>query len=123
MPGHLSWHPKTKFTGAGLTEKNVLFSYHSNWESAGIWGLELNTYKRKIILRPLEEVQIQWKGSIQVEKHEMDISVDQEFKPGLYHQLTSFLADKNDHLITLNLHFANSYNVIIRLFYIENSTM
>lgn len=79
MPGHLSWHPKTKFTGAGLTEKNVLFSYHSNWESAGIWGLELNTYKRKIILRPLEEVQIQWKGSIQVEKHEMDISVDQEF--------------------------------------------
>lgn len=111
LPGKLSWHPKTKFAGAGLTEKNVLFSYHSNWESAGRWGLELNTYKRKIILKPLEEVQIQWKGSIQVEKHEVDISVDQEFKPGLYYQLTSFLADKNDHLITLNQHIVNSYNV------------
>lgn len=111
MPGKLSWHPKTKFAGAGITENNVLFSYHSNWESAGRWGLELNTYKRKIILRPLEEVQIQWKGSVLIEKHEMDISVDHEFKPGLYYQLTSFLADKNDHLITLNQHIANSYNI------------
>jgi predicted dehydrogenase len=109
--GKLDWHPKTKFAGAGITDKGVLFSYHSNWESAGRWGIELNTYKRKIILRPLEEVQIQWKGSVQIEKHEVDLSFDQEFKPGLYYQLTSFLADKKDHLITLNQHIANSYNV------------
>jgi predicted dehydrogenase len=110
LPGKLKWHPKTKFAGAGITDKGVLFSYNSNWESAGRWGLELNTYQRKIILRPLEEVQIQWKGSILIEKYEIHVNADQEFKPGLYYQLTFFLADKNDHLITLNQHIANSYN-------------
>jgi predicted dehydrogenase len=106
--GKLEWHPKTKFAGAGITEKNVLFSYHSNWESAGRWGLELNTFKRKIILRPIEEVQIQWKGSIYVEKHEFDLSVDHEFKPGLYYQLISFLGNKTDHLISVKEHMENS---------------
>jgi len=30
------WHNGSSiFTGAGVTEKNALFSYHANWESAG----------------------------------------------------------------------------------------
>ena len=111
MPGKLSWHPKTKFAGTGITEKNVLFSYHSNWESAGRWGIELMTFKRKIILKPLEEVQIQMKGAINIEKHNYEVSVGYDFKPGLYEQLTSFLEHKNDNLITLKQHIANSRTI------------
>ena len=51
-PGKLTWHNKTNFAGAGITEKGVLFSYLSNWESAGRWGLELLTEKRRIYLKP-----------------------------------------------------------------------
>lgn len=113
--GRLDWHPKTKFVGAGITEKGILFSYHSNWESAGRWGIELNTYNRKIILRPLEEVQVQWKGKVNVEKHEIDLRIDVEFKPGLFEQLTSFLIDNNDYLISLNQHIANSHTIFKKI--------
>ena len=100
--GKLDWHPKTKFVGAGVTDKSVLFSYHSNWESAGRWGIELMTFKRKIILKPLEEVQIQWKGSVNVEKHEIDLSIDNKFKPGLFNQLSQFISIDKSLLFSLN---------------------
>ena len=41
--GKLKWHSKTNFVGAGITENGVLFSYLSNWESAGRWAIELLT--------------------------------------------------------------------------------
>jgi len=44
--GTINWHQKTNFVGAGITENGVLFSYISNWESAGRWGIELLTNKR-----------------------------------------------------------------------------
>lgn len=95
LPGKLSWHPKTKFVGAGITEKNVLFSYSSNWESAGRWGIELMTFKRKIILKPLEEVQIQMKGSLNIEKITINENDEKEFKPELLLQVKSFLDTNN----------------------------
>lgn len=111
LPGKLSWHSKTKFAGAGITDKGVLFSYNSNWESAGRWGIELLTYERKIILRPMEEVGVQMKGAINIEKHNYEASFDHDFKPGLYEQLISFLEDKNDTLINLEQHIANTLTI------------
>ncbi|MDP5028534.1 MAG: hypothetical protein NWQ14_09950 [Flavobacterium sp.] len=111
LPGKLSWHSKTKFAGAGITDKGVLFSYNSNWESAGRWGIELLTYERKIILRPMEEVAVQMKGAINIEKHNYEASFDHDFKPGLYEQLISFLEDKNDTLINLEQHIANTLTI------------
>ena len=46
---------KTNFVGAGETEKGVLFSYISNWESAGRWGIELLTKKRRGIAVVIDE--------------------------------------------------------------------
>ena len=59
--GKLHWHDKTNFVGAGETEKGVLFSYISNWESAGRWGIELLTQNRRIYLKPMENIHIQHK--------------------------------------------------------------
>jgi predicted dehydrogenase len=111
--GHLSWHPKTKFCGAGLTEKGVLFSYHSNWESAGRWGIELMTFKRKIMLRPLEEIQIQIKGTTEITTHKLDLQDD--FKPGLVGQVTAFLNSDNGHLLSMDEHLDNTRNIYYKI--------
>ena len=53
--GHLDWHPSAAiFSGCGVTNKNILFSYSANWLSAGRWGIDINTDKGKYILKPLE---------------------------------------------------------------------
>jgi predicted dehydrogenase len=112
--GQLSWHDKTTFVGAGVTEKGVLFSYNSNWESAGRWAIELMTSKRRIYLKPLEGIQIQKKGSIQLENHTFDNLLEQKFKPGLYEQVRHFLTQEVS-LKSLKSHIddASIYNKIL----------
>ena len=95
-PGKLTWHKKTNFAGAGITEKGVLFSYISNWESAGRWAVELLTESRRIYLKPLEGIAIQKKGSVVVEQYEFDDSLDKAFKPGLYRQVEGFILENNN---------------------------
>lgn len=99
--GNLNWHEKIRFAGSGITEKDILFTYMSNWESAGRWSLELLTNKRRIYLRPLEAIDIQMKGSLQLHTHEFDHSLDVQFKPGLYLQVKSFLEGSFGRMITL----------------------
>ena len=106
--GKLDWHDKTNFVGAGETEKGVLFSYISNWESAGRWGIELLTQNRRIYLKPMEDIHVQMKGSINVIKHEVDLSLDDKYKAGLYLQVEEFLSSFNDRLPTIKEHILNS---------------
>ena len=40
--GNIDWHPSSSiFVGSGKTEKGVLFSYSSNWQSPGRWYIEI----------------------------------------------------------------------------------
>lgn len=90
--GGLDWHPAASiFAGAGNTQDGALFSYQANWESAGRWGVEVLTRSSRLILRPLEKLQIQARGSLSADFQEIDYSLDQEFKPGLFHQTRNFL--------------------------------
>ena len=109
--GKLDWHDKTNFVGAGETEKGVLFSYISNWESAGRWGIELLTQNRRIYLKPMEDVHVQLKGTINVIKHEFDLSLDTKFKPGLYLQVEEFISDLKIRLPSIKEHLNNSKNI------------
>ncbi|MGB3947101.1 MAG: Gfo/Idh/MocA family oxidoreductase [Bacteroidia bacterium] len=94
--GSLSWHSRaSKFVGAGITDKNVLFSYHANWAAPGRWGIELLTAKHRLILRPMETLQVQKLGSVSIEQVTIDDSLDKMYKPGLYRQTKAFL--NNDH--------------------------
>jgi len=96
--GSLDWHPSSsRFCGSGLTSKDILFSYHADWSSAGRWGIELMTQNRKIVLRPLEELNVINIGSLTEEKIEIDNLIDTNFKPGLYNMVKLFL-EKNDSL-------------------------
>lgn len=105
--GKLTWHSKTNFAGAGITEKGVIFSYLSNWESAGRWGIELLTENRRIYLKPLEEIAIQNKGSVVVEKYEFDDSIDKNYKPGLYLETKAFLENDNSRLCNIEEQISN----------------
>jgi len=88
----LDWHPKGSiYAGAGVTEKDIFFSYHANWQAPGSWKLELLTTKNRYIFRPLEKLHVQHLGKVTVEEIEINDELDIEFKPGLYEQTHAFI--------------------------------
>lgn len=94
--GSLAWHPAgASFCGAGQSQNDAPFSYQANWESAGRWGVEINTTRNKYILCPLEKLQIQKRDSIQTDFCKIADQKDIDFKPGLFEQVAAFL--KSDH--------------------------
>lgn len=93
--GELSWHKPSRFVGAGVTTKGVLFNYQANWEAPGRWAVELQTPLHRIYLKPMEQLQLQDKGSVRVYPVEIDDHLDKEFKPGFYMETKVFL--ENDH--------------------------
>ncbi|WP_353077508.1 Gfo/Idh/MocA family oxidoreductase [Flavobacterium sp.] len=113
--GKLKWHSKTNFTGAGFTEKGVLFSYLSNWESAGRWAVELLTEKRRIYLKPMENIFVQEKGTVAVVEHKFDDSLDLQFKPGLYRQTLAFLNEVNNGILKIDEHIKNSKQIYSKI--------
>lgn len=101
--GTLDWHPSAAiFVGSGVSEQGVPFSYHSNWDAPGRWGVEFVTRNRRFFLRPMEAVQVMRKGSVAVEPIIVDDVLDRQFKPGLYLQVTDFLDGKTGELCTLD---------------------
>lgn len=100
--GSLSWHPSSSvFAGAGITENNVLFSYQANWEAPGRWSVEVLTKKHRLYFRPMEKLQIQNIGSIEILPVEIDDSLDINFKPGIFKQTQAFLNRQYSGFITL----------------------
>lgn len=91
VAGELSWHDNSVFAGAGKTKNGALFSYQANWAAPGRWGVEILTKNSRLIFRPLEELQIQQKGSVAINKVEIDNALDKQYKPGLFVQIQKFL--------------------------------
>ncbi|MGJ0290676.1 Gfo/Idh/MocA family oxidoreductase [Aliarcobacter cryaerophilus] len=102
--GSLSWHPSaSNFSGAGISDKNALFNYQANWESAGRWSVEILTKEHRLILRPMEKLQIQKRGSIaQIFDETIDYRTDEQYKPGLYLQTQNFLNNNFDGMCLLS---------------------
>jgi predicted dehydrogenase len=113
--GGLEWHPAASvFSGAGTSEGGALFSYQANWESAGRWSVEVLTKKQRLILRPMEKLQIQKRGSVAVEFAECEYKLDEEFKPGLFLQTRQFIGNEAKGLcdIGYQLDMMEKYNQI-----------
>ena len=113
--GQISWHPVSNFSGAGVTDKGVLFSYLSNWESAGRWAIELLTINRRIYLKPLEGIMVQQKGSIAIEEHQFDDTLDKKYKPGLFNQVEAFLKNDTTRLINFESHVASAREIYSKM--------
>ena len=95
----LDWHPSSaKFSGAGITASNTSFAYASDWTSPGRWRCEINTTNYKFIFCPIEKLNITKKGSVAVELLDLDYSLDEDFKPGLFLQTKCFIENDFDQL-------------------------
>ncbi|MCX6182702.1 MAG: gfo/Idh/MocA family oxidoreductase [Bacteroidetes bacterium] len=99
--GKLAWHDKSIFYGAGKTEKDVLFSYAANWAAPGRWVVEILTNNYRLYFKPMEQLHIQNKGSVAVNKVEIDDSLDVQYKAGLYLQAKAFLEGNHSRFLTI----------------------
>ena len=102
VAGSLIWHPSSSiFSGAGVSKNGALFNYAANWESAGRWSVEVLTQQNRYILRPMEVLQVQKRGTIKQENLAIDDSLDKEFKPGLFLQVEAFLSKTDTSLCSI----------------------
>lgn len=81
----------TSFAGAGKTKIGSMFNYQANWEAPGRWAVEILTNTRRLVFRPLEKLQIQQMKSVKVDFAEIDYTLDERYKPGLYLETQAFL--------------------------------
>jgi len=99
--GSLPWHPSGSiFVGSGLSQNDIPFSYHADWNSNGRWGIEVMTKENRYKLVPLEELHVSPKGTINSEK----ISFQKAFpdvKQGLAEEITVMLDEKLNKKIDL----------------------
>ncbi len=101
--GKLDWHPSASiFHGSGVTENNSIFSYNANWASPGRWSVEFLTNNHRLIFKPMEKLQIQKIGSIEINEVDLDYSNDLDYKPGFYLQTKNFIENNFDDLCTIS---------------------
>ncbi|HEY0680470.1 MAG TPA: hypothetical protein VGD17_19445 [Chitinophagaceae bacterium] len=99
----LSWHSSAAvFAGAGISSTGALFSYQANWKSPGRWSVEMLTAKRRLILRPMEALQVQEQRSVVISPVEIFDQIDKDYKPGLYLQTKSFLEGVHDEFCSIS---------------------
>lgn len=97
VSGELSWHHSgCVYAGAGVSDKNALFSYQANWAAPGRWAVEILTSKHRLYFKPMEKLAIQNIGSVAVDFVEIDDQLDHDFKPGFYKEVESFINNIND---------------------------
>ena len=90
------------FAGAGQLINGGVFTFKANWNLGGRWHVEICTPLNRYLLKPLETLK-----RYEVSQHEftpikIDDTVDKEYKPGLYCQVSKFLNYDLDDLCKLS---------------------
>lgn len=95
--GSLKWHKDgCIYAGAGISQKNALFSYQANWAAPGRWAIEILTNKHRLYLKPMEKLSVQEIGSVHIIPLELNDDIDLKFKPGFYKEVESFIYGIDD---------------------------
>ena len=98
------------FTGAGLTDLGIPFSYTGDWEAPGGWQLTVCTSTNKYIFKPLEKLSEYCREKNITKIIEETPEIDKLYKPGLYFQCKAFLGiepSHREHLCKLEDHLRN----------------
>ena len=111
-----SYNEASAFAGAGRTDRDVIFSYKANWDSAGRWSVEALTKNHKFLFEPMEKLRMQDKGSVKVYDVDINDKLDNEYKPGIYLQTKSFIDGNTDDIPTIDeqLRHAEVYEMMER---------
>ena len=92
--GKLDWHTSGSiFVGAGMSEENIPFSYHANWESSGRWMVEIMTKENSYRLMPLEKIFVCKKGTVEWKTVDFQVAF-QELKFGIAEEVVAMLDDE-----------------------------
>ena len=111
----IEWHPSSSvFSGFGLGEGNVPFTYMADWNAPGRWSVELMTRKTRIVLKPIEEIRIIRQGSFVEDKLKTTDDYDSLFKPGLYSMIKNFIDAKTEFLPSIG-HQIESFNYYYKI--------
>ena len=105
---NLSWGQNPCiYSGSGRTSKGIIFSYISDWESAGRWNLELTTPKRRLYFCPLEKLFCTDRGTFNKYEIKPENDFDNSYKPGLYLMVKKFLANDFTNFCSINEQLTN----------------
>lgn len=111
------WHSPINFVGSGISVNGALFCYKANWNAPGRWGLEFLTKNYRLILKPMERLQIQQKNSLKIDFcNDVDYNLDNDYKPGFYNQTKSFIMGKYEKFCSITdqkNNYMNIYNKIL----------
>ena len=109
--GKTSWHDSGSiFTGNGISENNIPFSYHADWGSGGRWGIEIFTKVNSYFLIPLEELAVCPKYTGKIESVEFQTAFP-DIKLGIPEEIAIML-DNPPHIDLTTLEQASELNKI-----------
>lgn len=72
------------------TQAVIAFSYLADWRSAGRWGIEICTRKRRFIMKPIETLMAIERGSFGAIPIPLQDEEPEDLKAGLYNMLKTF---------------------------------
>ena len=102
--GVLDWHPAAAhFRGFGSTDAGTAFSYLADWRGPGRWWVEIVLPTERLVMRPLERLQVVPAGRFEPEPVELDDALDRAYKPGLHAQMQAFL-EADPRMLDLSAH-------------------
>jgi predicted dehydrogenase len=99
--GAISWHPSgATFAGAGISSREIPFSYHADWGSTGRWCVELYTHKSSYRLQPLENL---FKQSVPAGEWEPVPlqAADPDAKSGIVEEVAAMLMTPSERPVSL----------------------
>ena len=89
--GSLSWHDEgSRMVGCGSVGAETLFTCSADWRSGGGWAVEVTTARRRLRMRPLEQLTEQMRETFVVEPVALDTDPDC-LKPGLTDMMENML--------------------------------
>jgi predicted dehydrogenase len=95
VTGKFPWHPSgSVFVGSGMSENDIPFSYHGDWNSSGGWAVEIMTSKYTYKLNPLEKLFRIKKSNSKIEEIPFKMAF-KTIKQGIAEELAIMLSGKN----------------------------
>jgi len=113
----LSCHPSGAiFVGSGITENNIPFSYHADWNSSGGWGIEVMTKENAYRLIPLEDLFVCPKGKSDWKQIPFKTAFP-DVKAGVAEEIAIMLNLENKKNEMISLQRAASFNKVAEKFF------
>lgn len=87
--------PKESYAGVGRLD-DAVYAWHADWRSAGRWGVELCTPRRRLIMKPLEQLHQMAAGSFAMTPVPLEFAEPESTKPGLCNMISRFMTTPDD---------------------------